>query len=342
MEFKKPNYIKDIYPPFKKYFSKKYFDGTKPYPPTIQAASKYVLFDILHADEINTITGFIPPQASDDTPEGELNSIEQFELNYPDDYIKGFNFYYWQHLNIEAKIIMLYWFNKDITNELGILPIDFCFLTLLDGLQGCQASNDYIYQILIDPSTLDYDSSYNAINTIAHELNHAQYASIIQKNYMFRMNTDIYWEYEHSNDVFENIYNYLLYYFQPIEITANIYAYKKVCEIFKKGSESNKIPSLTDLVCIDDQKNALLNYNKLRKKIFGDNLIKHIDLYYLLDEIEYELKYKKITKKRAKELMKDIDDTNAEIEKEKAQFKKAYIDYLNKNFVKSKIDEIIN
>lgn len=332
MEFKKPDYIKEIHPAFKKYFSKKYFDGQSPYPPTVQEANKYVLFEILEADDISEIQGVIPPLNEGESP-------EEFTLSYPRDYYKGFNFYYWQHLTMEQKVIMLYWLSEDITSELEISPIDFCFLTKLEGAEGLHMSDVFIYQILINPNSLEYDSSYDVVNTIAHELNHAQFSSVLQKQYMNRMNNNVYWSIERTGDTFEDIYEYIMYFCQPIEITAEIYAYRKVCEIFKKGNQQDKTPSLTDLVCINEQKTILINNEKAKHVIFGDNFNKHLDLYFLLRDIEENMESPRISLKRADELARDLEAVQAEIEKEKKQFKKNYIKFLNSELSKANTTE---
>lgn len=345
MEYKKPDYIKYIHPAFKKYFSKKYFDGTSPYPPTIQEACKYVLYDVLEADLITSIQGAIPqmPISEDEAPmldSEEGNGSEVFTLTYPGDYFKGFNYCYWQHLSMEQKVIMLYWLSEDITAELQITPLDFCFLTKIEA-EGYHTSNDFIYQILINPNSLEYESSYDVVNTVAHELNHAQFSSVLQKKYMNKMNNDVYWSFDQTADTFENIYDYLMYFCQPIEITAETYAYDKVCKIFKRALEAGKTPSLTDLVCINGQKADLVNNGKLKEVIFGKNFEKHLDLYFLLQDYVNSLENPRLTIKKADEIAKDIEDINNEIAKEKAQFKKNYINYLSKQLIKVSTDESI-
>lgn len=334
MEYKKPEYLKDIHPAFKKYFSKKVFDGTTPYPPTIQDANKFYLYQVLKIEEIKELVGYFPPLEKDDEP-------EQFVLSYPDNYLEGFNYRCWQHLNMNQKVVMLYWLNKDITNELEILPVDFCFLTKVPNAEGLHLADDYLYQISINPNSLEYESSYEVVNTIAHELNHAQFFAVMQKKYMDKMNSTVYWSIEQTEDTFENIYEYLMYYCQPVEIRAEVYAYKKVVEVFKKASQKNKTPSLTDLVCINGQKNELVSNDNLKHKIFGNNFEKHLDLYFLLQDMSDNYDNPKISNKRRKELEGDLIAVQNEIDKEKAEFKNNYIKYLSNKLLKEKSKELV-
>lgn len=337
MEYKKPDYFKDIHHAFKKYFSKKYFDGTSPYPPTIQEANKYVLYDILEADLVSKIEGKIPPPQTDN----ENKEPEKFVLTYPKNYFKGFNYCYWQHLSMEQKVIMLYWLSEDLTDELQISPLDFCFLTKIEEAEGYHTSNEFIYQILINPNSLEYESSYDVVNTVAHELNHAQFSTILQKKYMNKMNMGVYWSFDASEDTFESIYEYLMYFCQPIEITAEVYAYNKVRKIFKKANESGKTPSLTDLVCINSQKADLINNEKLKQVIFGNKFEKHLDLYFLMQDFSNDLENPKLSNKKIDEITNNMMLVQEQIDKEKARFKQNYIDFLSESLLKNKDDENI-
>ena len=339
MEIRVPDYVESIHPEFQEYFDKKHFNGKKHYPQTIADANNYVLFDIFRAHETDTITVKYKQPVSENSK--KTTTVEQ-TFKYPDDYLALFSYDNWKHLGKRERIIALYWLSLDLMETLNTPPnINFCFISEMKSQLGFYIHNSRINDIQIAPEyIIDKDVSvFTIVDTIAHELQHSVYDSVKHKHYMREQNLVSYFEASGRDDieskrdeVLENTYNYIMYYFQPNELEAHRMGINLSFVVFHEVVQLTGQMSARDLNYFNKTKKEHNNLVKLKNKMFENlDFDRHLDLYYLLDALIDDSENPAFSDKEAKKIEKDIAEVKRLIEEEKKVIFKNLMDYMLKN-----------
>lgn len=333
MKFLKPNYLNEIDENFLSYFDEKNF-VSRPYPSNLIEANKYLLFEVFKADKINHFTQQITKTA------------ETIEISYPNNYTFAFDYDYWINLPLDKKVVLLYWWFKDECRNLNIYDCDFCFCGQNSIFKNSSSNGKYIKNeqasyININPFLFKCPA-YLILNTISHELNHCsflqqEHTNWLKKDYML---TNCYCPPKKVDDLFHETYAHLLYFFQPAEIEAKKYGFRKVLKLFEENKQK-KQPNKKDLICIDYIKDVRANHRILKDIIFDKDFDEHLDLIYLnysfkadANKIENDGKLSKTqAEQKLKEIKKDINDTNFLIQFDLIKFRKRFHDYIKSNKV---------
>lgn len=322
MQFRKPEYLEYLGEEFKKYFSEENFINT-PYPSNLIAANKYVLFDIFKADDIKEM-------------KVKIKKDSEIVFSYPNSYTLAFNYDIWQTLSIKEKVILSYWWFKDECKKQNIYDCDFCFILQMK-CYGLQVMSQTQCSVRINPNLLT-GSAYTLLSTISHEVNHCSFHTKEYNDYFRKtfMKNKLYYSVERTKDYFYNLYSYLLYFFQPIEVEAFKYGFNSSINLFKKNNK-HCIPNQTDFEAIEKLKSRRLNQRILKKVIFKNDFKEHLDLLYLQEVFKKDLiKVKNdpdLTKaqldKKIDELNKDINDIDFLIQLNLLKFRKRFDAFIN-------------
>jgi len=302
MKYNKPSYIEELPEILRTYFDEESFKN-KPYPKTLHEAYNYLLFEIFKVDK-DTITLTIKEG------EKETEVVTGFTKQ---NFHQVFDDYHWSKLDLGAKITALYWYFEEVCNELKIYKPQLIF------------SNSGNYHIAYyNRISLKFnderlnESAYSILNTIAHELKHAEINSKEQTEFFLKneceyINPPNYKAYN-KNDEFEKFcydLDYQLYCYQPNEIEAYNYGYKKAREIFAENKKLYKKPSAKDIIYFKQLNLSIKKENTLLKTIFKDEFIEQLDKRYLLESLNKDVKS---SKNKILEISEDFDKQGDKIE----------------------------
>lgn len=324
MQFRKPEYLEYLSEEFKEYFSEENFIET-PYPSNLIAANKYVLFDVFKADKINEIRV-------------RTKKNSEVIFSYPNSYTLAFNYDIWQTLSIKEKVILSYWWFKDECKKQNIYDCDYCFMLNMK-FYGLQVMSQTQCSVRINPH-LFTGSAYTLLSTISHEVNHCSFHTKEYNDYFRKtfMENKIYYSVERTKDYFYNLYSYLLYFFQPIEVEAFKYGFNSAIKLFQKNNKHDT-PNQIDFEAIEKIKSRRLNQRILKKVIFKNNFKEHLDLLYLQEVFKRDLTKLKndseLTKaqldQRTNELHKNINEIDFLIQSNLKKFRKRFNSFINSN-----------
>ncbi len=300
MNYIRPDYINQIPEEFRYFFSKEAFKNV-PYPGTLEQANNFLLFNIFKADKRDIIT-----LVKTDSKGKPTNKMIDFTR---DNYYDIFKYNNWKHLSKESKIVSLYWFYEDICDELKIFKPAFYFLRPLPkNYGGYFRSDEYCFVFNLPEDHYDEDgeymymtSAYDIIETIAHELKHAQFDQTKQKNYYRKHNKNLYFpmpqakDYDFTDDYdrFCYFYDFAFYSFQPNELDAYNYGHKKSKEVFdisnfrktKNGLKLKSDASLTDLRHFRFKAEDIQSdIKRLKNIVGGKGFTDRLDMHNLLNE----------------------------------------------------------
>lgn len=243
MEYIRPSYIEEMPEEFKHYFSSENFKD-KPYPGTIEQANDYLLYNVFKVDKAD-IMEF---QKLDENG----NQTKEMVRFTKDNYYEIFNHNNWKQIDDPARIIALYWFFEEVCKELGIFKPNFYFLKPLSSIEAGHYEPEnhcFCFNLAHDQYEESVEATlvccaYENLNTIAHELKHAQFFQIQKSDYFRRQNLVTYFpapyckDYDFTDEYDRFCYSYdrVMYKFQPTELDSYNYGNKKCKEIFKKAN----------------------------------------------------------------------------------------------------------
>lgn len=253
MKYDRPEYIDDLPEHLQKYFTEEMFKGT-PYPPTLEHANEFLLRHVFNVNQKDIITMV----KLDEAGENIVKAKDFTKDNFHD----IFNFNNWKNLSNETKMVALYWFYEEICEELKIYPPKFNFTSPIPShAVACYnpATHSIVFSLdVIDENDTNPESAYETLESIAHELKHAQFWTKHHKKLKANNNKVNYLEYPQSEDYnmlddfdrFCYYYDQVLYYLQPTELDSHNYGLKKAKEIFDETNKTkdNKVKKNTSLL----------------------------------------------------------------------------------------------
>lgn len=333
MNFLKPNYLSEISEEFLEYFDEKNF-VSRPYPSNLIEANKYLLFDVFNADKIKNFSV------------KNAKNGETAEVTYPANYTFAFDYDYWDNLSIENKVVLLYWWFKDECKKQNVYDCSFCFCGQNSFFKSASSNgkfvkNDNFSYMTINPFLLRCPS-YLVLSTISHELNHCSFLQQEHTNWLEKdfILSNCYCPSKKPGDFFYETYAYLLYFFQPLEISAMKYGFNSALNLFKENA-SKKEPNEKDVISVEYIKSRRANQRLLKNIIFENDFDEHLDLVYL----NYTFKRDAVKirddenltqlemREKLREVRKNIEDTNFLIQLDLIKFRKRFLDYMKSNKV---------
>lgn len=292
MKYIRPGYIDELADTFKDYFNEENFKD-KPYPRTLENANDYLLYNVFKVDTTENIVVF----SLNKNGGLEEKSSEYNRKNFH----KVFNYNIWKNLQDAGRITALYWLYEEICEDLQIFKPKFIFLQPQNkNYAGYYRPNTHSLHIILNMD--EYETAYTYIDTIAHELKHAEFFSKEPTRYLDKLNYNYYFDapqekdynLEDDKEKFEYNYDLACYYQQPNEVESYNYGLKTAKEIFrqnnykiKNGKLTNELKDSASLQDLNYFRNSNMDRRELNKVfefVFQDNFKEHMDKHFLLNE----------------------------------------------------------